>query len=149
MKHPFPTRLIRAIAALLVLAPVLVPAQQALTWDQVKAKFEETNPTLKADALGVDEMKAEEITAFLRPNPQFTMLADGTQIVPHDGAWTPFRGTYEQPTFSYLHERDHKRELRLKSAQEGTQIAQSQHQDLDRTLMFTLRSAFVQTLSAG
>ena len=98
MKHPFPTRLIRAIAALLVLAPVLVPAQQALTWDQVKAKFEETNPTLKADALGVDEMKAEEITAFLRPNPQFTMLADGTQIVPHDGAWTPFRGTYEQPT---------------------------------------------------
>ena len=148
MKHPFPTRLIRAIAALLVLAPVLIPAQQALTWDQVKAKFEETNPTLKADALGVDEMKAEEITAFLRPNPQFTMLADGTQIVPHDGAWTPFRGTYEQPTFSYLHERDHKRELRLKSAQEGTQIAQSQHQDLDRTLMFTLRSAFVQTLQA-
>jgi cobalt-zinc-cadmium efflux system outer membrane protein len=131
-----------------VLAPALVPAQQALTWDQVRAKFEETNPTLKADALGVDEMKAEEITAFLRPNPQFTMLADGTQIVPHDGAWTPFRGTYEQPTFSYLHERDHKRELRLKSAQEGTQIAQSQHEDLDRTLIFTLRSAFVQTLQA-
>ena len=148
MKHHSISLFVRAIAALLVLAPALVPAQQALTWDQVRAKFEETNPTLKADALGVDEMKAEEITAFLRPNPQFTMLADGTQIVPHDGAWTPFRGTYEQPTFSYLHERDHKRELRLKSAQEGTQIAQSQHEDLDRTLMFTLRSAFVQTLQA-
>ena len=148
MKHHSISLFVRAIAALLVLAPALVPAQQALTWDQVRAKFEETNPTLKADALGVDEMKAEEITAFLRPNPQFTMLADGTQIVPHDGAWTPFRGTYEQPTFSYLHERDHKRELRLKSAQEGTQIAQSQHEDLDRTLIFTLRSAFVQTLQA-
>jgi cobalt-zinc-cadmium efflux system outer membrane protein len=58
------------------------------------------------------------------------------------------RGTDEVPNFSYLHERDHKRELRLKSAQEGTQIAQSQHQDLDRTLLFTLRSAFVQTLEA-
>jgi cobalt-zinc-cadmium efflux system outer membrane protein len=148
MKHHSISLFVRAIAALLVLAPALVPAQQALTWDQVRAKFEETNPTLKADALGVDEMKAEEITAFLRPNPQFTMLADGTQIVPHDGAWTPFRGTYEQPTFSYLHERDHKRELRLKSAQEGTQIAQSQHEDLDRTLIFNLRSAFVQTLQA-
>ena len=148
MKHHSISLFVRAIAALLVLAPALVPAQQALTWDQVRAKFEETNPTLKADALGVDEMKAEEITAFLRPNPQFTMLADGTQIVPHDGAWTPFRGTYEQPTFSYLHERDHKRELRLKSAQEGTQIAQSQHEDLDRTLIFTLRSAVVQTLQA-
>jgi cobalt-zinc-cadmium efflux system outer membrane protein len=148
MKHHSISLFVRAIAALLVLAPALVPAQQALTWDQVRAKFEETNPTLKADALGVDEMKAEEITAFLRPNPQFTMLADGTQIVPHDGAWTPFRGTYEEPSFSYLHERDHKRELRLKSAQEGTQIAQSQHEDLDRTLIFTLRSAFVQTLQA-
>jgi cobalt-zinc-cadmium efflux system outer membrane protein len=36
----------------------------------------------------------------------------------------------------------------LKSAQEGTQIAQSQHADLDRTLLFTLRSAFIQTLQA-
>ena len=47
-------------------------AQQALTWDQVKAKFEAVNPALKADADNVDEMRAEEITAFLRPNPQFT-----------------------------------------------------------------------------
>jgi len=103
---------------------------------------------LKADAANVDEMKAEEITAFLRPNPQFSLLADGTQIAPHDGAFTPFRGTYEEPSFSYLHERDHKRELRLKSAQEGTGITQSQHIDLERNLIFGLRSAFVQTLQA-
>jgi cobalt-zinc-cadmium efflux system outer membrane protein len=148
MKHLFATRYIREIAALLVLTPVLVPAQQALTWDQVKAKFEVTNPTLKADALNVDEMKAEEITAFLRPNPQFTMTADGLQLAPHHGVWAPLQGEDYQPQVSYLHERDHKRELRLKSAQEGTEIAKSQHQDLDRTLMFTLRSAFVQTLQA-
>src|ERR1035438_6300941 len=48
-------------------------AQQALTWDQVKVKFEAVNPVLKADAANVEEMKAEEITAFLRPNPQFTL----------------------------------------------------------------------------
>ena len=35
---------------------------------------------------------------------------------------------------------------RLRS--KGTQIAQSQHADLDRTLVFTLRSAFIQTLQA-
>jgi cobalt-zinc-cadmium efflux system outer membrane protein len=137
-----------AVLYLLALTPALLAAQQALNWDQIKAKFESTNPTLKAEALNVDEMKAEEITAFLRPNPQFTLSADGTQIVPHDGAWAPLRGTDVQPNFSYLHERDHKRELRLKSAQEGTQIAQSQHADLDRTLLFTLRSAFIQTLQA-
>jgi cobalt-zinc-cadmium efflux system outer membrane protein len=58
------------------------------------------------------------------------------------------RGTYLIPNFSYLHERDHKRELRLQSAQEGTQIAASQHQDLDRNMLFGLRSAFVATLEA-
>jgi outer membrane protein, heavy metal efflux system len=123
-------------------------AQQSLTWDQVKAKFEAGNPALKADADNVDEMKAEEITAYLRPNPQFTMLADGTQIAPHDGTWTPFKGTYEQPNFSYLHERDHKRELRLESAQEGTRITESQHEDLERNMVFALRTQFVATLQA-
>src|ERR1700678_2752114 len=85
------------VAGLLLASGVPATAQQALTWDQVKAKFEASNPALKADADNVDEMKAEEITAFLRPNPQFTLLADGTQIAPHDGVWTPFNGTFEQP----------------------------------------------------
>jgi len=123
-------------------------AQQVLTWDQVKARFEAVNPVLKADAANVEEMKAEEITAFLRPNPQFTLSVDGTQVSPKNGAWTPFKGTTEQPNLSYLHERDHKRELRLQSAKEGTEITQSQHVDLERNLVFGLRSAFVQTLQA-
>jgi cobalt-zinc-cadmium efflux system outer membrane protein len=119
-----------------------------LTWDQVKAKFEAANPALKSDQSNVDEMKAEEITAYLRPNPQFSMTADGLQIAPNGGQWHPVYGEFAVPNFSYLHEREHKRELRLKSAQEGTQIATSQHQDLDRNLLFALRSAFVQTLEA-
>jgi outer membrane protein, heavy metal efflux system len=129
-------------------APPPAHAQQALTWDQVKAKFETDNPAMKADADNVDEMKAEEITAFLRPNPQLTVAVDGTQIAPKDGVWVPFKGTTEQPNFSYLHERDHKRELRLESAQEGTRITQSQHEDLDRNMIFALRAAFVGTLQA-
>jgi cobalt-zinc-cadmium efflux system outer membrane protein len=119
-----------------------------LTWDQVKAKFEAVNPALKADADNVDEMRAEEITAFLRPNPQLTVAVDGNQIAPHNGVWQPTRGTTEQPNFSYLHEREHKRELRLESAQEGTRITQSQHEDLDRNMVFALRTAFVGTLQA-
>ena len=71
-----------AMAVLLFLAPALVWGQQALTWDQVKAQFEAGNPALKADSLSVDEMKAAEVTAFLRPNPQFTAATDGTQLAP-------------------------------------------------------------------
>jgi len=121
-------------------------AQESLTWDQVKAKFEASNPALHADQITVDEMKAEETTAFLRPNPQFTFATDGTQIAPHNGVWQPLAGTQYQANFSYLHERDRKRELRLESAKEGTEITASQHEDLERNLLFNLRSMFVQTL---
>jgi cobalt-zinc-cadmium efflux system outer membrane protein len=135
-------------AGLLLASSLPVAAQQALTWDQAKAKFEAANPVLKADAANVEEMKAEEITAFLRPNPQFTMTEDGTTIAPRNGSWQPLRGTDLQPNFSYLHEREHKRELRLESAKEGTAITESQHVDLEINLIFGLRSAFVQTLQA-
>jgi len=123
-------------------------AQQPFSWEQIKARFESDNPSLKADALGVQEMRAQEVTAFLRPNPQFTLATDGTQVVPHNGVWQPFSGTDVIPTLSYLHERDHKRELRLKSAQESTRIAEAQHTDLTRTLEFTLRGAFINVLEA-
>ena len=126
----------------------LRPLNRAYTWEQVKAKFEAANPALKADALGVDELRAEEITAYLRPNPQFNFAADGTQFPPHKGPWQPLISTQYQSTFSYLHERQHKRELRLESAVEGTRIGQSQHEDLEINLLFSLRSAFVQTLEA-
>ena len=148
MKPIFHSLTASAAVALFLLSPCLTAAQQGLTWDQVKAKFEDANPVLKADAANVDEMRAEEITAFLRPNPQFTMTVDGTQIAPHDGVWTPTRGTFEEPNFSYLHEREHKRELRRQSAQEGTAITESQHVNLEINLLFGLRSAFVQTLQA-
>ena len=135
--------------AILVLAWSLpAAAQQALTWDQLKAKFEATNPALKADADNVDEMRAEEITAYLRPNPQLTTTVDGTQIAPNEGHWVPLAGTFVSPNVSYLHERDHKRELRLESAREGTRITEAQHEDLKRNLEFTLRAAFVETLEA-
>src|SRR5579872_6729055 len=123
-------------------------AQQALSWEQVRNRFETNNPTLVADKINIDESRAEEITAFLRPNPTFTLSADGTQIAPDRGEWKPFAGTFETPSLSYLHERQHKRELRLESAKKATLIAESNHADLERTLIFNLRNAFVSTLQA-
>ena len=74
--------------------------------------------------------------------------SDGTQIAKHDGIWQPFAGTFVSPAVSYLHERDHKRELRLESARKNTVITESQQADLERNLLFNLRNAFVQTLQA-
>jgi cobalt-zinc-cadmium efflux system outer membrane protein len=49
---------------------------------------------------------------------------------------------------SYLYERLHKRDLRKESAEKATTIATSTQEDLRRTLTYTLRNAFVQTLQA-
>jgi cobalt-zinc-cadmium efflux system outer membrane protein len=121
-------------------------AQKALTWQEVRDRFEMANPSLQAGEVGVEESRAVEITAYLRPNPQFTLLTDGTQIAPYNGVWKPLAGTMLSTTVSYLHERNHKRELRQESAQGATRIAVSQQADLERTLLFSVRQAFIETL---
>jgi cobalt-zinc-cadmium efflux system outer membrane protein len=133
---------------LVLLAGVGAAGQTSMTWDQVRQRFDQNNPTLLAGELNIDESKAQEITAFLRPNPQFTVSSDGTQVLPTGGGnpWQPFVSTYEQFSFAYLHERAHKRELRLESARKGTAVAVSSQADLKRNLLFGLRSAFVSVL---
>ncbi len=122
-------------------------AQTALTWQQVQDKFRAANPNLRAGLLNIQESKASEITAYLRPNPSVTMTLD--QLQPFNGnPYRPFGLALPLVAFDYLHERQHKRELRLESAQQGTAIAESQQQDLERSLLFNLRTAFVQTLQA-
>jgi cobalt-zinc-cadmium efflux system outer membrane protein len=123
-------------------------AQTSWTWQQVKEKFVATNPTLKANQLNIDESRAAEITAFLRPNPGLTVTMDGLQPAPNNGIWRPLSGSTQGPALSYLHERQHKRELRLGSAKESTAIAELAYLDEERGLLFTLRNAFVQTLQA-
>jgi len=138
-----------AVACFWALIP-RAPAQTrtVFTWQQLKEQFERSNPELLAGKLNIDESRAQETTAYLRPNPELTLTADGTQIAKHDGIWQPFAGTFVSPAISYLHERDHKRELRLESARKNTAMTESQQADLERNLLFSLRNAFVQTLNA-
>src|SRR5260370_33758436 len=77
-----------------LLAQTPAPAQTPLTWEQVRQRFEQSNPTLRAGQIGIDESKAQEITAYLRPNPSFNVTVDGTQLVPYNGVHRPLAGTY-------------------------------------------------------
>jgi cobalt-zinc-cadmium efflux system outer membrane protein len=126
----------------------VVSVPNAVTWRQVRERFEATNPTLKAVQLSIDESRAAEITAFLRPNPDFSFASDGTQLTRYNGVWQPFAGTQFTTGLSYLHERQNKGELRRDSARESTAIAESSYLDQQRGLLFNLRTAFVQTLQA-
>jgi cobalt-zinc-cadmium efflux system outer membrane protein len=139
----------RVRICLLIAGVVCQPglAQQVYTWEQLRAKFEAANPTVQAGELNIAESRASEVTAYLRPNPDFSLSLD--QIDPFPS--TPYRPfTYTEPIFSfdYLHEREHKRELRLESAKKGTGVAVAQQADLVRNLIFNLRNSFVQTLQA-
>src|ERR1700733_13413288 len=125
----------------------------AFTWQEVRDKFQVANPTLLASQIGIDESRAQEITAYLRPNPDLTGTFDqmnffATQSPPSGGPalYSPLAYALPSASISYLHERQHKRELRQQSAQEGTAITISQYADQERNLLFNLRAAFVQTL---
>jgi cobalt-zinc-cadmium efflux system outer membrane protein len=120
-------------------------AQTALTWSDVRARFQATNPSLQAGQIGIDESRAAEITAYMRPNPSWSFTLDQ---IGNSQDRNPFSASIALTAFSYLHERGHKRELRHDSAQGATAIATSAQADLERNLVFTLRTAFIQVLQA-
>ncbi len=122
-------------------------AQKALTWDEVRLRFEANNPALQAGKLSIDESRANETTAYLRPNPNFTALLD--QIDPFStNPSQPLAAALPSGTLTYLHERQHKRELRKESAEKATDLAINAQADLERNLIFSLRLAFVQALQS-
>ena len=104
------------------------------------------NHALQAIRTIILQNQAQEITANLRPNPNVGILID--QIDPFNGGpgHGPFAYLLTSGNVSYLWERDHKRGLRLESAQKATAIATSGQADLERNLIFNLRGAFVQAL---
>ena len=144
-------RFARRLCFGVVLSTILVgasSAQKPLTWGEIRQRFEANNPTLRAGQIGIDESRANEISAYLRPNPALTVLTDQIDPFPGGTAHGPFSFLLTAATLNYLHERRHKRELRLESAKEATDITISGQEDLERTLLFELRGAFVQTLQA-
>jgi outer membrane protein, heavy metal efflux system len=137
-----------AAALCVALAGLAQNPPTAYTWQQIKDKFEAVNPTLIASRASIDESRMQEITAYLRPNPNFSLSADGLQLTPNDGIYRPLSGIVFTPGISYLHERGGKRELRLETAKDSTSIAESSYSDQERTLLYNLRNAFVQVLQA-
>jgi len=127
---------------------VTLSGQTAFTWQEIRQKFETANPTLKSAQLNVEESRAAEITAYLRPKPDLSLTADGFQVSRNGGVWRPLSGVVETPGISYLHERQNKRELRRDAARESTAVTESTYLDQERGLVFNLRNAFVQVLQA-
>jgi cobalt-zinc-cadmium efflux system outer membrane protein len=110
-------RIWRALVPFLI--PGFLPAQAALDWEQVRERFLTNNPNLMAGALSVQESRANEVTAGLRPNPQLSVLPE--EFRPWDAPFRPFHETQiTAPLISQLWERRGKRGLRVTSARLAT-----------------------------
>jgi cobalt-zinc-cadmium efflux system outer membrane protein len=147
VRHDQAWRLCAGLAAVACLGPV-AECQTTLTWTQVRDRMLAANSALLAGQTGIDESRAAEVTALLRPNPQFNLSADGFQLNRYKGVYRPFSGVVLTPGASYLIERGDKRNLRGDSARLATSGASSDQEDLKRNLTFTARTAYVATLQA-
>ena len=104
------------------------------------------NQALRAQRLTIDQSKAGEITASLKPNPVLSNLID---TIPIFSPQTIRLSTqiYEE-TLSYTVERGGKREKRVAVAKDNTDVAAKTVTDNERQLRFQVVQDFISVLLA-
>jgi outer membrane protein, heavy metal efflux system len=128
--------------------PQPLSAQVTMT-DAVRLTLEH-NQTLRAQRLTIDQSKADEITAGLKPNPALSLGADGlTPFSPRQINLNFLRNTVSYTSgLSYTFERGGKRDKRISVAQLTTDVTSKNVLDLERQLRFQAEQAFVNALLA-
>ena len=117
--------------------------------DAIKLAIE-NSPSIRAQRTTIDQSKAQEVTANLRPNPD---LSWDTQFIP---IFSPnlfsvnTLDTLQQFDIGvgYLFERGHKRQRRLDAARDQTSVTEAQVHDAERALAFNVAQQFVGVLLA-
>jgi len=110
----------------------------------------ERNQTLSALRLTIDESKADEITAALKPNPSFSLGADG--LTPFSPRQMNLHFLDNSLTYSssldYTFERGGKRLKRTTVAEDTTAVTAKNVLDSERQIRFQTEDAFVNALLA-
>ncbi len=125
-------------------ALVLVTRQQAIDLALQR------NQSLRAQRLGVDQSRAGETTAALKPNILFTSTnQDFPVFAPSQlGLATIANSQTFTEAFSYLWERGSKRERRVQVARDTTEATALGVDDATRQLRFQVEQAFINVLLA-
>jgi cobalt-zinc-cadmium efflux system outer membrane protein len=131
-------------------APQTAPAAAHLSLDRAIELALQHNHTLLAERTMIDQNRAEEITANLRPNP---VLETDAQFLPFfaPSQWT---GSYIDQSaqfdlgLSYLIERGKKRQHRLQAARDQTAVTVATVADNERTLTANVAQQFIGALLA-
>ncbi|MGH9469528.1 MAG: TolC family protein [Terriglobia bacterium] len=145
------------IAACLALLALLARGAAAQSQPPVRIDLEQAiqlalshDHALLAARTLVPQSRAEEITASLRPNPEF--LTDGL-FIPFFSPKSLTGGVLNDISefdagVSYTIERGHKRQARVAAARSVTAVTASQVRDAERTLTFGVAQQFIGVLVA-
>src|SRR5262249_8323550 len=116
-----------------------------LTFDEAIDLALANSPALKAARAQIDQDRAQEITAALRPNP---VLQGDAQFLP---IFNPSLFSFDNFNLTqqydigvgYLFERGGKRRWRLQAARDQTEVTRFQVRDAERNLAFSVAQQFV------
>jgi cobalt-zinc-cadmium efflux system outer membrane protein len=114
-----------------------------MTLKQVLDVAAQKNPTLIAARRNLDAVRAQEIQAAVRQNPNIGLV--GTDLTEPDSAVTPYNLSVQ---VSRLFERGNKRHWRIETARATTTQTDAQLRDLTRTTLYSVKQAFFQMLIA-
>ena len=144
------SRALALVALLLIGVGTMAQSTSRITLDEAIDLALKNSPALKAARTQIDQSKAQEVTAGLRPNP--TLMWD-SQYIP---LFTP--SLFSKDTLDtiqqfdigagYLIERGGKRHRRLDAARDQTRVTQAQISDTERALKFTVAQQFISVLLA-
>jgi outer membrane protein, heavy metal efflux system len=111
----------------------------------------ERNHLIRAQRLNVDLSKADEITAALKPNPNFLSTNELFPVfTPSQLTWDNFAHNQNfVESVTYMFERGGKREKRTQVARDTTDVAAKTAADAERQLAFQTAQAFIGVLLAN
>jgi cobalt-zinc-cadmium efflux system outer membrane protein len=141
--------LTRATVVLLLLGSASAQAR-TLTLDQAIDLALTNSPALNAAQTQVDQSRAQEVTAGLRPNPVLTGDAQFVPIFqPSFFSFDNFKQSQQKDLgVQYLFERGGKRQRRTEAARNQTEVTRLQVRDAERNLAFSVAQQFVAALLA-
>src|SRR5579863_8006232 len=141
----------RVIVLALGLSLVSIPGQSQtppslITMEDAVRIALQYNQTLRAQRFNIDQSKAGEVTASLKPNPVLTNLVDTIPIF--SPALIRFNTQIYSESLTYTVERGGKREKRGVVAKDNTEAAARNVTDNERNLRFQVVQAFISALLA-
>lgn len=121
------------------------PGAPIITLDEAVQMALQHNHNLLAARTVIQQSKAEETTANLRPNPVILTDSDFLPVFQPSQLSADYLDNTAQWDLgvSYLFERGKKRQHRLQAARDQTAVTQSQVADNERTLAYSVASQFI------